>query len=385
MPLTLAAQGGHLEGILLSRGTDIQSQGQDKESILYEASLSGDPSVIRHLLDNGADANIIQHTGRMPIHSVARQGYLEALKLLIPVTSIKEVNNSGMSPLHSAAAGGHPHCIKALLDAGYDPNYMLHPWVQRSYDDERKSALFFAVSNNDVPSAKLLLEGGAMANQDPIKCLQVALRLGNYELIDLLLRFGANVNYYCKVNTTHFPSALQYALKDEVVLRMLCNYGYDVGRCFDCPYGSGSHIPEGYEGWTNSVIKDSLFCEVITVSWLKHLSGQMVRILLDYVDHVTLCSKLKAAVMEQKQWPDICRLQENVRCLQHLCRLRIRCCLGRRRLRLPFFMSFLPLPGRLKDYILYREYDLYSRQSNCTAASQGDAEVRRQTKFKESS
>lgn len=45
---------------------------------------------------------------------------------------------------------------------------------------------------------------------------KVALRLGNYELINLLLRFGANVNYYCRVNTTHFPSALQYALKDEV-------------------------------------------------------------------------------------------------------------------------------------------------------------------------
>ena len=45
---------------------------------------------------------------------------------------------------------------------------------------------------------------------------QVALRLGNYELINLLLRFGANVNYYCRINTTHFPSALQYALKDEV-------------------------------------------------------------------------------------------------------------------------------------------------------------------------
>lgn len=64
-----------------------------------------------------------------------------------------------------------PH--KALLDAGYDPNYKLHPWVRRSYDDERKSALFFAVSNNDVPSVKLLLEAGAMTNQDPVKCLQV--------------------------------------------------------------------------------------------------------------------------------------------------------------------------------------------------------------------
>ncbi|KAF0021321.1 hypothetical protein F2P81_026426 [Scophthalmus maximus] len=27
------------------------------------------------------------------------------------------------------------------------------------------------------------------------------------------------------------------------------------------------------------------------------------------MDHVTLCSKLKAALMEQRQWPDICRLQ----------------------------------------------------------------------------
>nr|XP_046240871.1 ankyrin repeat and SOCS box protein 14-like isoform X2 [Scatophagus argus] len=259
-PLALAAQGGHLEVVeaLLRRGADVLSQAQDEASILYEASSSGDPSVISLLLEYGADANVAKHTGHMPIHRVAHRGHLQALKLLIPVTSLGDVNDSGMSPLHSAAAGGHTQCLKVLLDAGYDPNYMLHPWVRRSYDDERKSALFFAVSNNDVPSAKLLLEGGAMANQDPIKCLQVALRSGNYELINLLLRFGANVNYFCKVNTTHFPSALQYALKDEVVLRMLCNYGYDVERCFDCPYGNRAHIPEDYEGWSDSVIKDTL-------------------------------------------------------------------------------------------------------------------------------
>lgn len=259
-PLALAAQGGHLEVVemLLSRGADVLSQAQDEASVLYEASSCGDPAVIGLLLEHGADANVAKHTGHMPIHRVAHRGHLEALNLLLPVTSIGDVNDSGMSPLHSAAAGGHAHCIKALLNAGYDPNYMLHPWVRRSYDDERKSALFFAVTNNDVPSAKLLLEAGAMANQDPVKCLQVALRLGNYQLIELLLRFGANVNYYCKINTTHFPSALQYALKDEVVLRMLCSYGYDVERCFDCPHGDGSHVPEDYEGWSNTVIKDTL-------------------------------------------------------------------------------------------------------------------------------
>ncbi|XP_069568767.1 dynein axonemal heavy chain 12 isoform X1 [Brachyistius frenatus] len=358
-PLALAAQGGHLEVVetLLQRGADVMSQAHDEASVLYEACSSGDPAVVRLLLECGADANMETHTGHLPIHRAAHQGHLQALKLLLPVTSMEDVKDSGMSPLHSAAEGGHTHCIKALLDAGYDPNYMLHPWVRRSFDDERKSALFFTVTNNDVPSAKLLLEAGAMVNQDPVKCLQVALRLGNYELINLLLRFGANVNYYCKVNTTHFPSALQYALKDEVILRMLCSYGYNVERCFDCCYGNRPHIPEDYEGWTNSVIKDTMFCEVVTVRWLKHLSGHVVRILLDYVDHVTLCSKLKAAVMEQQQWPDICRLQENARCLQHLCRLQIRQSLGRLRLRSPVFMSFLPLPQRLKDFVLYREDD----------------------------
>lgn len=158
-----------------------------------------------------------------------------------------------MSPLHSAAAGGHAHCIEILLRAGYDPNFMLHPRLRRSYDDERRSALFFAVSNNDLQCTRFLLEAGAMVNQDPINCLQVALRQGNYELINTLLKYGANVNYYSRVNTTHFPSALQHALKDEVMLRMILNHGYDVKRCFDCPYGDTSH---DYAPWTTSVIKD---------------------------------------------------------------------------------------------------------------------------------
>ena len=130
---------------------------------------------------------------------------------------------------------------------------MLHQRVRSNYDDERRSALYFAVANNDMQCTRLLLEAGAMVNQDPINCLQVALRQGNYELVKTLLKAGANVNYYSRVNTTHFPSALQYALRDEVMLRMILNYGYDVKRCFDCPYGNGAH---DYAPWTTSIIKD---------------------------------------------------------------------------------------------------------------------------------
>uniref|UniRef100_A0A3Q3M2J4 Ankyrin repeat and SOCS box containing 14b n=1 Tax=Labrus bergylta TaxID=56723 RepID=A0A3Q3M2J4_9LABR len=358
-PLALAAQNGHLNvvEVLLQKGI-AGHHFSESGTILFEAARSGNPDIISLLLDHGADPNRPLYGGHLPIHRVAYHGHILALDHLIPVTKLEAVKESGMSPLHSAAAGGHAHCVEMLLKAGYDPNFMLHQRVRHNYDDERRSALFFAVSNNDLQCTRLLLEAGAMVNQDPINCLQVALRQGNYELINTLLKSGANVNYYSRINTTHFPSALQYALKDEVMLRMILNHGYDVKRCFDCPYGDSSH---DYAPWTTSIIKDMVFCEVITVSWLKHISAQVVRIMLDYTDHVTFCTKLKDTLIEQKQWQEICHIQRNPRNLKHLCRLRIREHFSRLRLRAPVFINFLPLPPRLKDYIRYKEFDVYSR------------------------
>nr|XP_014349854.1 PREDICTED: ankyrin repeat and SOCS box protein 14 isoform X3 [Latimeria chalumnae] len=345
----------------LVAGANVLSEASDCVSIIFEAAGSGNPDAISLLLDYGADANVPKYTGHLPIHRAAYRGHYLALKKLIPTTDFDAIKDSGISPVHSAAAGSHSQCLELLLKQGFDVNFMLHPRVRRGYNDQRKSALYFAVANNDVYSVQLLLNAGALPNQDPVNCLQVALRMGNYELINLLLRHGANANYYCKVNTTHFPSALQYAFKDEVILRMLLNYSYDVYRCFDCPYGDLSHVPYGYEGWSSAVIKDNLFCEVITLNCLKHLSGKVVRVMLDYVDHVQICSKLKTALLEQKQWPDISHILSNPRTLQHLCRLVIRKCMGRLRLRCPVFMTFLSLPNRLKDYILFKEYDLYGQ------------------------
>ncbi|XP_064931856.1 ankyrin repeat and SOCS box protein 14 [Columba livia] len=374
-PLALAAQIGHTEimELLLQRGADVLNQARDCASVLFEAAGGGNPDSLSLLLEYGADANVPKHSGHLPIHRAAYRGHFLALKNLVPVTDFDAIKESGISPVHSAAAGAHPQCLEFLLKSGFDANFMLDQRVRKGYDDHRKSALYFAVSNGDVCSAQLLLDAGALPNQDPINCLQIALRMGNYELMNLLLRHGANVNYFCRVNTTHFPSALQYALKDEVMLRMLMNYGYDVQRCFDCPRGNSSHAQYVTDGWTSTVIKDTMFCEVITLSWLKHLSGKVVRVMLDYVDHVNICGKLEAVLKEQELWPDINSILTNPRSLKHLCRLKIRDCMGRLRLRCPVFMTFLPLPNCLKDYILYKEYDLYGQESftgtyslNCT-------------------
>ncbi|EDL75069.1 rCG39220 [Rattus norvegicus] len=352
-PLALAAQ-----------GADVHSQASDSSSVLLEAVRGGDPDSVSLLLEYGADANIPKSSGHLPIHVAADKGHFLALKVLVPVTDIAAIKRSGISPLHCAAAGAHPQCLDLLIRAGFDVNFMLDQRVRKHYDDQRKSALYFAVSNGDLSSVKLLLSAGALPNQDPVNCLQIALRMGNYELINLLLRHGANVNYFCRVNPLHFPSALQYTLKDEVMLRMLLNYGYDTERCFDCPHGERVHRCCTFEGWTSTVIKDTMFCEVITLSWLQHLSGKVVRVMLDYVDQVQICSKLKAVLEKQKLWPEIHVILTNPRSLQHLCRLKIRKCMGRLRLRCPVFMSFLPLPNLLKAYVLYKEYDLYGQGSS---------------------
>lgn len=41
---------------------------------------------------------------------------------------------------------------------------------------------------------------------------------------------------------------------------------------------------------------------------MKHLVGSVIRILIDYMDYVPLCAKLKSALEAQREWPEIRRI-----------------------------------------------------------------------------
>lgn len=145
-----------------------------------------------------------------------------------------------MSPVHSAADGGHVDCLELLIEKGFDVNPVLDTYISESYGDMRYSALYFTVSNNDVTCAETLLRAGARPNQDPLCCLLVAVRAGQYELVRLLLKYGADINcYFTTLCNTMFPTALQYSLKDEMMMRLLLNNGYDVESCFRCHHREG--------------------------------------------------------------------------------------------------------------------------------------------------
>ncbi|XP_045144868.1 ankyrin repeat and SOCS box protein 15 [Echinops telfairi] len=319
-PLGVAAEYGHCDVLehLIHKGGDVFALADDGASVLFEAAGGGNPDCISLLLEYGGSGNVPNRAGHLPIHRAAYEGHYLALKYLIPVTSRHAIQKSGLTPIHSAADGQNVQCLQLLIENGFDVNTLLADHISESYDDGRKTALYFAVSNNDIQCTEVLLAAGADANLDPLNSLLVAVRANNHEIVRLLLSQGADVNcYFMHVNDTRFPSAIQYALNDEAMLRLLLNSGYQVEMCFDCMHGDifGSSFvwseieEEVLPGWTSSVIKDN---------------------------------------------PNPCPLK-------HLCRLKIRRLMGLQRLGQPASMEKLSLPPTIQRYILFKEYDLYGQ------------------------
>ncbi|XP_055365597.1 ankyrin repeat and SOCS box protein 15-like isoform X2 [Betta splendens] len=338
-PLAVAAEHGHFH----------------ITEILLSCAGSGNTACIQLLLDNGANPNLPSITGHLPVHKAAYAGHYDALKMLIPLTTKRAIKEAGQSPVHSAAEGGQIRCLQLLLNHGFDVNYRMNTRNSENYRDMRRSALYFAVSNGDVECTKHLLAAGAKTDLDPLCCLLVAVRSGRYEIVKLLLAAKADVNcYFTVVSDTVFPTVLQYCLKDEVMMRLLLNNGYKVERCFLCNHDNAFDATDEMEAKIP-------FCEFMSLCCLMHLSGSVVRILLDYVSHIQICSKLRLILEKQKEWPEICGILSNPRSLRHLCRLEIRKRLTLKRLKNPEIMNSHVFPPRLRSFILYQELDLYSQ------------------------
>uniref|UniRef100_A0A8C2DXU9 Ankyrin repeat and SOCS box containing 15 n=1 Tax=Cyprinus carpio TaxID=7962 RepID=A0A8C2DXU9_CYPCA len=359
-PLSVAAECANLEvlQVLIDIGADVNAQSCKGESVLMNAAGSGNPDCVDLLLEYGASPNLASLTGHLPIHRAAFDGHYLVLKILISVTSKMALKQSGQSPVHFAADGGHVQCLQLLVDSGFDVNALLDQTISENYSDMRRSALYFAVSNGDVTCTEMLLKAGAKPDLDPLQCLLVAVRAGMYEIVRILLASRADVNcYFTEINDTVFPTALQYCLKDEEMIRLLLNNGYDVDKCFHCHHDFHFNM---VFAWNDMYLHEQCcgedkipFCDFMSLCCLVGLSGRVVLILLDYVICVPLCSRLISILEKQKEWAEICTILSNPRSLKHLCRLEIRKHITIKRLRNPIIMDCFP--PLIKNYLLYKE------------------------------
>jgi ankyrin repeat protein len=80
------------------------------------------PSMVKFLIEKGADIAIANSGGWTPLNSASESGHLEVFKFLVEKRAdITVASNSGWMPLYSASNNGHLEVVKFLIKKGADP------------------------------------------------------------------------------------------------------------------------------------------------------------------------------------------------------------------------------------------------------------------------
>ena len=126
----------------------------------------------------------------------------KARSLLSQGADVNYVDKHGFTPLYWAIKNSDKYGLQILLDHDVDINKAINPndpYLKRR-GNKTNSPLFFALTcstHDDATIVQILLEAGAQPNvdyQEGWTCLTYAIWYTLYDAIDLLLKFGADVN-----------------------------------------------------------------------------------------------------------------------------------------------------------------------------------------------
>uniref|UniRef100_A0A665X609 Ankyrin repeat and SOCS box containing 2a, tandem duplicate 1 n=1 Tax=Echeneis naucrates TaxID=173247 RepID=A0A665X609_ECHNA len=309
-PLFSAAQTGQVAALrfLMKHGADINTQAADGATALYEAAKNGHEDVVELLLSQNADANQPGKMGFLPLHIAAQRGSDTIVSTLIPATSKARIRRTGISPLHLAAERNRDNVLETLIEAGFDVNAQLSEERSKLYEDRRSTALYFSVINNNIDAVRNLLAAGADPNLDVFKPLMVAARLGCIQMVTLLVEHGADINASIPTHPTTFPAVYMFSMKYLSMFKYLLDNGGHALSCFECVYGNQTHPPMKTTRSDRDEVTEMLpmrgvqFCEMISAPSICRWAGPILDVLLDYVGHVTLCSKLMEHLDSFSDW-----------------------------------------------------------------------------------
>ncbi|KAG1700348.1 hypothetical protein DVH05_012149 [Phytophthora capsici] len=135
---------------------------------LMSAASAGHGEIVRLLLSKGADSNLPNENGQIPLHY--HKGRQEIAELLLDYTrDVNYADNTGSTPLMRALGGKpSPVIIALLLDHGAKVN---------TRDVGGNTPLHLAISEGYEDIARFLLENGAnpnAKNNDEERCVDLA-------------------------------------------------------------------------------------------------------------------------------------------------------------------------------------------------------------------
>ncbi|XP_068428911.1 ankyrin repeat domain-containing protein 50 [Clinocottus analis] len=226
-PLLAAAAMGHMKTVsrLLFWGAAVDAIDCEGRTALCLAAARGSVEVVRALLERGLDENHKDDLGWTPLHAAACEGHRAVCAALTEQGSmarVGEMDIEGRTPLILAAQEGHWSTVRQLLDRrspidhrAYDGHSALSAALLEGHvevaellmrrgadtdvrDAEGRPLLYLLVLEDRLEKANLLIEKGGVPlesrDSEGRTALHVASWQGCVEMVDLLLKHGANPN-----------------------------------------------------------------------------------------------------------------------------------------------------------------------------------------------
>ncbi len=160
-------------------------------TLLYIAVLKGLTSVVKKMLEKGANPNVQNNEGNTPLHVAVQQGMTTTVKNLLEKGANPNVqNNEGNTPLQIAVQQGMTTTVENLLEKGANPN------VQ---NNEGNTPLHIAAQNDFTKAIEILVEKGAdkrILNNEEDRPLNYAKDETNKKM----LRLGGSIKKKGRVN-----------------------------------------------------------------------------------------------------------------------------------------------------------------------------------------
>ncbi|MEK7792957.1 MAG: ankyrin repeat domain-containing protein [Candidatus Hydrogenedentota bacterium] len=224
-PLHAAAQSGSVAVVraIIKAGAELNARTLNDETPLLLAARAGSLEAARALIDAGADLTLEDNEGHTPLLTALRQSRMEIVDLLVGLESDHTTNSAGVTPLMAAAGEGSIEVVRLLLEKGSSPT--------RLSLDRGWNALHYAISRNDAPTTRLLIENGAdiaIRTRIGMTPLQLAVELDAADALRELVMAGAQVNEV-QTRTGWTPMFSAVSRGDKHTVQALFELGADVG------------------------------------------------------------------------------------------------------------------------------------------------------------
>ncbi|MBM3728067.1 MAG: hypothetical protein FJW40_21900 [Acidobacteria bacterium] len=247
-PLMIAARSGHTEVVnrLLAHAANPNARGPRGQTALMWAASQGHTAIVTALIRARADLHarseswsqmmavpphgysgynrMIPHGGQTALLFAARQGHLEALRVLADAgANLNDADAWGVTATVFAAHIGHTAMVEFLLSRGADPNL-----AQAGFP-----ALIIAVMRRDERMAKALLTHKANPNAPLTTWTPTRRSSTDYHFPPALI--GAT------------PFWLAARFQEPGLMRLLAAHGANVQSAHDVRYIAGDRFQEHHE------------------------------------------------------------------------------------------------------------------------------------------